>query len=186
MPTLLDAWIDLLDATPPWKPVCAPIRSVVGQRSAAVLVSVVEQFHVETCRRYAPGGGMTWCNVFVWDATRALGAELPHWVAADGRPCKPGAGSELSANALAGWLQQHGPRLGWRPATHEQARHTASHGCPTVAIWPNPHGHGHVAIVLPSPGGAPLRIAQAGARNFSTGTLEQGFGARDVDFWFHA
>lgn len=183
-------WAETLASTPRWRPVDAPLHGFPGQRSPADLLAIVAQFDVEHCTRYAPGDGATWCNVFAWDVTRALGAEVPHWADDEGRPTAPGAtgARELCVNALVDWLGAHGDRLGWRMATPEQARHVANLGLPVVATWTNNGKHGHIAVVLPSGELGPLLIAQAGARCFSCAAISEGFGSHvaDVEFWCHS
>ena len=43
----------------------------------------------------------------VWDVTKAMGAEIPHWVDNNGNRVGVGQGRELSANGTADWLRQH-------------------------------------------------------------------------------
>jgi hypothetical protein len=86
-------------------------------------LEAVNQFGVESqCHlaRYRPTGFGTFCNIFVWDVSRAVGSELPHWVyrtghALEGMPVPPelgmkerlAAGRELSANRLIEWIIAH-------------------------------------------------------------------------------
>ncbi|MCC6751138.1 MAG: hypothetical protein IT371_26020 [Deltaproteobacteria bacterium] len=89
----------------------------------ALYLDAVNQFGVEAaCRpgRYLRRGMQTFCNIFAWDVSRAVGAELPHWVYKRTRsdanlPVPPDAdlsaslkvGEEVSANRLFGWLLAH-------------------------------------------------------------------------------
>lgn len=52
-------------------------------------------------------------------------------------------------------------------------------GYPTVAVWFNSHGSGHVALLLPHG-----RIVQAGKSN-GVMLLNQGFGNHKPDFYTH-
>ena len=70
-----------------------------GNRSAANYNAVLDQFSVGNNPRYARRNGNTYCNIFVWDATRAMGAEIPHWVDQQGRPAEVGA-----REALGRWM----------------------------------------------------------------------------------
>jgi hypothetical protein len=184
-----------LPATPagagidPWLPVSAPICGGAGQRSAPLLERIIAQFQVERNPRYEPrdingdGEEETWCNIALWDWTKALGAEIPHWVSTAGSPVAPGRGDELTANKTVRWLRDHGADYGWRPCkSADAAAEHASAGRPVVAAWLNEGGIGHVAIVRPGPCDpeqGPL-IAQAGAKNFESGTVARGFGASVV------
>jgi hypothetical protein len=167
----------------------APVRSTPAARSPARLLEVVAQFSVETTPRYrpvsTPRGPTTWCNIFVWDATRALGAEIPHCVDEAGCSVPVGEGRELTANRTLRWLETHGPATGWREVDAVGAVAAARAGSPAVAIWHNPFGPGHVALVVPSDE-ADIHIAQAGAACFSRRPLAHGFGDRPARFFAHA
>ena len=73
-----------------WLPVDAPLRGRIGARTPEVLRLIVKQFDVERNPRYARSVGATWCNIFLWDVTRALcppidldkpvGEAVPHWI----------------------------------------------------------------------------------------------------------
>ena len=137
--------------------------------------------------RYQPEDGQTFCNIFVWDVTRALLGpefEAPHWIGEDGAPCPPFKGRELSANALCVWLRTVGPACGWHCVREFGAGTAANHGEVALATWENPGGHGHVAVVLPNPN--EIRIAQAGKTCFADGSLAKGFGSKPVSFYVHA
>lgn len=165
-------------------------------RSPEALNRLTDAMSLETSPRYAirdtTGDGKvdTFCNIALWDWSRGMGAEIPHWVDASGNPAEPFAAGahELSANNTARWLAMHGPRFGWNMATKAQARVYALAGKPACVTWINPTGaSGHVAWLRgnqPDPG--VIRTAQAGKVNFSNGTLAQGFGsAGPVAFWIH-
>lgn len=172
-----------------WEPTTAPITSGTEHRNAAALVRVVAQHDVEHHDRYRPGNpGPTWCNIFAWDVTRALGCEVPHWIRS----------KETNANELVLWLEGHlhnggalqGPDHGWRPCDKPTARARALQGFPTLVTYsnPNPARSGHIAVVMPAgaPSGDDLQIAQAGASCFSYGPLASGFGpALPLKWWTH-
>jgi hypothetical protein len=179
------SWLD----RPQWMPVDAPTRSDPSARDRDGLLAVIGQFQVETTWRYRPTptkrGRNTWCNIFVWDVTRALGAEVPHCVDEAGRPTAIGQGKELTANGTLRWLEMYGPAHGWREEDAPAAARAAEAGWPTLAIWHNPFGHGHIALVVTGPDGN-VHIAQAGADCFSNRPLAHGFGDRPVRFFVHA
>jgi hypothetical protein len=178
------SWLD----KPPWMLVDAPIRSAPSARSRALLLEVVAQFDVEATPRYrpvpTPRGLTTWCNVFVSDVTRALGAEIPHCVDEAGRSIPVEQGVELTANRTLRWLETHGAADGWREADAAGAMRAAQAGSPAVAVWHNPSGPGHLAIVVPCEDEG-VHIAQAGAACFGGRPLAHGFGNRPARFFVH-
>jgi peptidoglycan hydrolase-like protein with peptidoglycan-binding domain len=167
-----------------------PLRGDPSRRNRATYDDVINQFAVGNNPRYTPrdssGDGIrdTFCNIFVWDVTRAMGAEIPHWVDSKGNPTGVGKGRELSANGTVDWLHQNGNRHGWKKVSAQEAQRLANQGHPAVAVWKNPGGIGHVAVVRPgevtSKGPA---IAQAGARNFNSGHVKDSFGNAPVEYW---
>lgn len=153
-----------------------------GDRSPANYIKATQQFEVATNPRYVKGhdndpsnGIETYCNIYLWDATKAMGCEVPHWVdPATGVEAPVGKGKELSANGVCDWFKVHALKFHWMECNEKQARARASSGFPTVVLWRNLQGIGHVAMVLP--GTDFTHIAQAGSSNFFDGPLAKGFG----------
>jgi hypothetical protein len=173
-------------------PTNPPVRGDASHRSAAAYDDILNQFAVGVNPRYAHRNGATFCNIFVWDVTRAMGAEVPHWVDPQGNPTPHLHGNELSANGVAAWLRAHGARFGWGRVPLADGIDRANRGCPVVLSWNNPRGIGHVAMVRP---GAPdpqsgAWMAQAGAKNqnYIRMFVPDGvFGrAAPVEIWTHA
>ncbi|MFA5943205.1 MAG: hypothetical protein WC876_01925 [Candidatus Thermoplasmatota archaeon] len=162
-------------------PASPAFRCTEACRSPEHLQAVVAQFSVETSARYSARDGNTYCNIFAWDVTSAMGAEVPHWVNGAGVPSAPGHGVELSANALMDWLRSDAAlERGWRMALEADAECAANLGNPALVLYRNPHGHGHCAVLL-----GDGRIAQAGQRCFSRGDLAVGFGGLPVSYFVH-
>ncbi len=176
------------------RPIDAPLKGDPNHRTAETYNNVINQFAVAHNPRYAirdsSGDGIkdTFCNIFVWDVTRAMGAEIPHWV--DRRTGQPttvynySQSRELDANATMDWLRQHGAQHGWRRVSAEEAQRLANEGHPTMVGWKNPSGIGHVAIVRP--GNINERgpaIAQAGSTNVNYAHVRDTFGNRPVEYW---
>jgi len=160
-----------------WKPIEPDVVWDESSRSAVALGAVLDSLNVETVKRYQPGDGKTWCNVYVNDATLCLGCGVPHFA---------GLG-ELNANGTIMWLRSAGRDHGWREVGEQTARAEALKGSPTIVAWENPHGHGHLAMVRPSPEPGPIYIAQAGAVNHNLCTLSMGFGgAGPLAYFVHA
>lgn len=186
---------------------CTPAPQTTSQRAAASVSppltnsaaqgrdpntysQVINQFAVGDNPRYARRNGNTYCNIYAWDVTRAMGAELPHWRRQDGSPAEPferGAW-EMNANGTARWLSEHGERHGWRQVSAAEAQAHANGGAPAVAIRENPDGIGHVAVVRPGEmtDRGPC-IAQAGGRNFNEGHVRDVWrnSRRQPQYWVH-
>lgn len=168
------------DPYAPWLP--WPDPTVYTERSPENLLRAAEQFKVGEHVRYRPWLGRTYCNIFSWDVTRALGVEVPHWVYESGDPASPmGPGArEMSANDTQRWLTLHGGRFGWRfVETKDEAEMRADLGYPTLAVWYNTHGSGHISLMLPHG-----RIVQAGRKN-GVMLFERGWGNIHPQFYTH-
>jgi len=167
------------------EPLWAPLQSYAFGRSKERLLEVAGQFAVTVHPRYAKehtdACTRTWCNIYVWDVTSAMHAEVPHWVGPSRDPAAPGPhNTELTANDMIDWLGVG--RGEWtRMADADQAYSWADLGRPVVATYRARTGqHGHVAMVLPG-----RRIAQAGAVNIFNSPLALGFGSLPVVFFGH-
>ena len=178
-----------------WRPATPAITSAEGARSPEAYRAVIDQFRVETAERYKPfRDGYTYCNIFVWDVTSAMGAEIPHYT--DPESGKPryypdikGA-QTLGAIATDEWLGNFGSRYGWQEVDAATAQQYANEGKPAVTTAGS---LGHVQIVCPSRDGAldPVRgatIAQAGriVTNYThlSSTYSTG-GQKSVRYWAH-
>lgn len=186
-------WLDVQ----PWLPVTPPFSAGSSHRSPELLEQVVAQFRLDRPGRYTPrdvsgdGKDETFCNVFVSDATQALGCPIPH-VGLRSITCKacgavaPGWGERRVLETRA-WLIYEGPRHGWEklPDGHV-AQAMADTGQVAVTLHQGATAaHGHIALLVPSRGQPGVWIAQAGRSVFPRGTLESGFGALPVEYWGH-
>jgi hypothetical protein len=175
----------------PGAPITPAIRGEEGARNPLVYDGVLDQFNVAVSPRYEiKADKKTHCNTYVWDATKAMGCEIP--IAYDPKTGAPGKvnpkaksgesiweppAKETNANGQCAWLNKHGKQNGWRPVSPEEAQARANAGYPTVLAWenPDPKGSGHVAMVRPDHGPGPYDpkkgplIAQAGTTNFEQG-----------------
>lgn len=152
-----------------WRPATPAVTSDTDSRSPALYNAVISQFRVETAERYKPfREGSTYCNIFLWDVTSAMGAEIPHYTdpetgAPVDYPDVKGA-KQMGAIAIDEWLKTYGPEYGWRQVDAETAQRYANEGRPAVT---SAGSLGHVQIVCPSRDGGydPVRgvtVAQAG------------------------
>ena len=171
--------------------VTPPVSNGAAQRDARLYDVVLNQFGVESNPRYTPDATHTYCNIYAWDATRAMNAEIPHWVDESGNPTAPGHGHELNVNSTVGWMRDHGGDHGWRAITAAEAQTAANGGHPAVVLWQNPGGHGHIAMVRPgtySAANGP-EIAQAGRNNLNRttvrGTFGQNWGTMPLLYYTH-
>ncbi len=178
-----------------YKPTNPKITNTADDRSADNYLAVVKQFDVENNHRYTPdhaGHGETYCNIFLWDVTKAMNAEIPHWAdSSTGYPTPMGKGVELNANAVVNWLVKdtsantvEAESHGWREIPEPEAAIAASAGRPTVAVWRNPVGIGHVAMVIPSSEKG-TRLAAAGTHCYADCSVQQSFGGRNVRYFYH-
>lgn len=165
-----------------------------GERNGAVYRRVLDQFNVENNPRYAVnkrGVGDTYCNIYVWDATRAMGAEIPHYI--DPATYEPryypdtkGA-RELNVPGMCDWLNKKGGEYGWFTVSDQQAQAMANAGYPVIALTQS-----HVSMVSPSADGQfdPKRgvaIAQAGSKLINSGYISQVYrNTGSVVYYAHA
>jgi hypothetical protein len=167
----------------PWLSCTAPLTSGTAARSPGLLDTLIGQFQVATHPRYQPrdvgSGRTTFCNVFLSDATKALGCGIPHV------DLTAAGWGELDANACIRWLASVGQRHGWQPLLRGGVLGAADAGRVVVATYLAPGAIGHVALVVPSYGTHDILITQAGARCFEREPLEHGFGGLPVAFFFH-
>lgn len=166
----------------PWYRLDPKVTSRPGGRHPRLLEAVIRQFDVERNRRYRYQSGLTYCNIFVWDVSVAMGAEIPHWVNASAAPVtsdQPSGNQELNANMTYDWLRDHGAAYGWTSVTAIETQAYANLGYPAIATWKNPNTSrsGHIAVVRPgsySRDNGP-HIAQAGATNTESTRVAQQF-----------
>ena len=158
-----------------------PLTNSPGQRDPAIYSQLIDQFAVGFNPRYLPGNGNTYCNIFAWDVSRAMGAEIAHWVDPSGNIAAPFAphANEININGGVNWMNDHGVnQFGWKHSTPQQAQDAANQGKLAVVMWKNTgSGHGHIAVIRPGSvnNGGP-EIAQAGRHNFNDGHVVNGFG----------
>ena len=131
----------------------------------AALNSLIQWLDVESSKRYRPGGGATFCNIYAFDYVFMSDAYMPRvwWTgqaiarlqAGQSVPVKYGETvEELTANSLNKWFKSWGPHFGWRRVfdlTEMQNEANAGKVCIIVAqAKPHTHnGHGHIVAVVP-------------------------------------
>jgi hypothetical protein len=180
--------------TAEWVPATPAVVNAPSNRSPENYNEIVRQFDVTAATRYAPGrNGHTYCNIFVWDVTRALGCEVPHYIdPASGAPMEypdTAGANELNALAMGRWLASTGQRYGWREVTPEQAQLQANLGHPAVAVSGSVS---HISMVVPSetPYNPALGVAVAQAGSIVTnysylGNIYSDNGLKSVRYFAH-
>jgi hypothetical protein len=174
-------------------PTNPPIKGDASNRNRMLYDNVINQFAVRVNPRYkhrknSKGKTSTFCNIFCWDVTRAMNAEIPHWISksGSGEPTEHLKGGELSANATFDWLHEHGGRFGWRQiADMATAQGRANAGHPTIAILKKPGSIGHVAVIRPGEvTGKGAAMAQAGKHNLNNTRVYTIFSPKArIEFW---
>lgn len=161
-----------------WKAVQAPVQSREGRRSVEMLTAVLAQFAVGNNPRYEPDApGKPRGHIFLWDVSRAMNCEVPHFVGA----------KELSLAQTVDWVRHEGPMRGWVRGGPEEAINAAQSGMLAVAL-PKDIKLKQLAIVLPEdpdPNGKP-RVAAAGIRKGSNLALNEALGVFVAEYFIHA
>lgn len=160
--------------------------------SAARLNNVIGWLDVEHSRRYCPGGGLTYCNIYAYDIAYASSVYLPRVWWTDKAIAALEAGEqvaaqydatirEMNANAIHNWLRDYGPRFGWkRSLSLTELQECANRGgiATICARRKDLARSGHIVIIAPetdqikAPRDANGRVtmpvqSQSGAVNFS-------------------
>jgi len=112
-------------STDTWKAVNAPMQSKPGRRTAVLLQNVIDQFACGYNQRYQmDAAGKSKAHIFVWDVTRAMNCEVPHFA----------GGRETTLGQMVDWLRFESHTRGWRKANATQAAEAAEHGFPALAV----------------------------------------------------
>jgi hypothetical protein len=160
-----------------WKAINAPLQSREGRRTADLYKQVINQFAAGTNPRYEPEDpNRPRAHIFVWDVTRAMNAEIPHFVGP----------RELSLSQTCDWLRHEAPMRGWRRADAEGAAAAANAGKPAVAI-PKDSSVKALAMVRPGelgPDGRP-RFAAAGIKRGNDLSVQEALGVMAVEYFVH-
>jgi hypothetical protein len=153
------------------------MQSREGKRSADAYEQVINQFAVGTNPRYEPDGpDKPRAHIFVWDVTKAMNAEIPHFVG----PKEMGLGQTVD------WVRLEGPMRGWRKVPAPDAIEQALLGCPVVALPKDPRTK-MIAMVRPAPAGAngQPRFATAGKSRANDLGLLEALGVFAAEYFVH-
>ena len=166
-----------LMSTDTWKATNPPLQSKPGRRSSATYAKVIDQFAVGNNPRYASDAqGRTRMHVFVWDVTRAMNCEVPHFL----------GGRELTIGQTVDWLRFDGPTRGWKRANAAQAAEAADRGEPTIAL---PRDGKVKLLAIARPGGLDAdglpRVAAAIADSGNDLSAIEALKTRLIDYFTH-
>lgn len=168
-----------------------PLTNDENGRDPNIYAQVINQFAVAHNSRYKSDSNGTYCNIFVWDVTRAMNCEIPHWVDRLGDSAAPHSShaNEININAGMDWMLHFGIiKHGWQAASAKAAQNHANLGKPAVAMYknPSPTHHGHTAVIRPgSINSRGPASAQAGSINFNSGHIQDGFGGLPIHYFIH-
>jgi hypothetical protein len=146
-----------------------------GRRSPEAYAAAMDQFAVGRNPRYAPDGTASRAHFFVWDVSRALGVEIPHFV----------RGQEQSLALTCLWMRESSSAQGWVRVDLARGAEHASSGGPCVVTTRDPR-LSMLGLVRPVGDalGKPL-IAAAGRRRGNALTLVEALGVTQVDCYVH-
>jgi hypothetical protein len=158
-----------------WKGIIAPVQSVAGKRSAAISEQVIAQFAVGTNPRYEPDApGKPRGHIFLWDVSRAMGCEVPHFVGP----------RELTIAQTCDWLRHEGPMRGWRKVGEVDAFGVSNEGFLVIAL-PREIRLKQLAVVAPQPLSAKPLVTGAGLKRGSLLPALEVLGVRPVEYFAH-
>lgn len=161
-----------------WIAVQAPLQSREGRRSREISEMLIKQFGVTVNPRYADDApGKIRGHIFVWDVSRAMNCEIPHFVGA----------KELSLAQTCDWVRHEGPMRGWkRVADCGEIIEVANTGRLVVAL-PRETRTKHIAVVGPQPmpdDGSPRLTGICLKRDVNVHPRDM-FGAKAIDCFWH-
>jgi hypothetical protein len=164
--------VDLREA---WKASQAPIQSRPGSRSKGLYQSVIDQFAIASNVRYDDDGpGKPRGHIFVWDVSRAMGCEIPHFAGP----------KELSLAQTVDWVRHEAVARGWLKVANASIFAAAENGLMVVAV-PREARERHIALVAPqTPDLKPLLTGSALKRGHLVSVRDM-FGIQAIDCFYH-
>lgn len=160
-----------------WKAVQAPLQSREGKRSRELYEMLVKQFGVLVNPRYADDApGKSRGHIFVWDVSRAMNCEIPHFVGA----------KELTLAQTCDWVRHEGPMRGWKRVLDADIVEAANSGRLVVAL-PREMRVKHLAVVGPQepPDDGSPRLTGIAMKRAVDAHARDMFGARAMDCFYH-
>jgi Domain of unknown function (DUF1906) len=139
------------------------VATDTAAQRVAQLTSIGDWLRVDTSARYAPGDGVTFCNVYAADYGYLAGVYVPRvwWTGpaiariADGQTVPVAYGDtvrEMRADDLYVWLQDFGASFGWRRVSDATALQRAANGGGVGLVCADRREvgrPGHITVVVP-------------------------------------
>ncbi|MBL8934088.1 MAG: hypothetical protein JNM69_06035 [Archangium sp.] len=158
-----------------WRALKAPFTSKEGKRTKEAYEQAFKQFAIGFNDRYdedAPGKPRG--HIYVWDVSRAMNCEIPHFAGA----------RELSLAQTVDWLKHEGPMRGWLKVPELDAPGLANKGLMVVVI-PREVKLRQMAIVTPQDPKGGLLLTGAGLVVGADVPLREMLGTAVVDCYYH-
>lgn len=160
-----------------WIAVQAPLQSREGKRTREIYDNVIRQFGVTVNPRYADDApGKVRGHIFVWDVSRAMNCEIPHFVGA----------KELTLAQTCDWLRHEGPMRGWKRVSGEDIVEAANTGRLVIAL-PREMKIKQIAVVAPQeqPSDSSPRLTGICLQRAVNVHPRDMFGGKPVDCFYH-
>lgn len=160
-----------------WIAVQAPLQCREGKRSVETYEMLIKQFGVTVNPRYSDDApGKVRGHIFVWDVSRAMNCEIPHFVGA----------KELTLAQTCDWLRHEGPMRGWKRVSGADIFEAANSGRLVIAL-PRETRTKHIAVVLPQamPDDSSPRLTGICLKRDVNVHPREMFGAKPVDCFYH-
>jgi hypothetical protein len=158
-----------------WRALKAPFTSKEGKRTKESYEQAYKQFAIGFNDRYdedAPGKPRG--HIYVWDVSKAMGCEIPHFAGA----------RELTLVQTIDWLRHEGPMRGWLKIAETEAANHANKGMMVVVI-PRDMKVRQIAIVAPHDAKGGLLVTGAGLVIGANLPLRDMLGTAVVDCYYH-
>ncbi|MBL8952961.1 MAG: hypothetical protein JNK82_19445 [Myxococcaceae bacterium] len=164
-----------LAAIDTWKATIPPAQSMFGRRSKRSLLNVIAQFAAGHNPRYLPDAkGALRAHIFVWDVSRAMGCEIPHFL----------GGRELTIGQTVDWLKMDGHNRGWRKLLRDNALKEVEQGNLCIVVPKHPKQK-LIAVLRPRYSDNVLRVAAAIPQKGNEIACREAFGTEDVETYVH-
>lgn len=160
-----------------WRAIQPPAQSRESRRSGELLLAVIQQFAVGNNPRYEPEDGRSRGHIFVWDVSRAMHCEVPHFIGA----------RELTIGQTVDWIRHEGPMRGWVRSSLDGALESAQAGLLVLAL-PKDVKVKQIAVVRPEPSLAPDMkpfVASAGKARGNRQKLAEALGVHAAEYFVH-
>jgi len=164
-----------LTAIDTWKATIPPAQSMFGRRSKRGLLNVIQQFAAGHNPRYAPdANGQSRAHIFVWDVSRAMGCEIPHFL----------QGRELSLAQTVDWMKMTSHTRGWRKLLPDTALKEVEQGNLGIVV-PKDKKLKTIAVLRPRSSDGVVRVAAAVPGKGNEVSVHEALGTADIELYVH-